>query len=137
MSDMGSQPIRLPDILNYKNSKTIWSFTLSFCMYLDSYWSYKNTMLFWVMNPKYYWPVNLQDFLIVWLVNLKLGVHSYIVLIWLMYRTSLANFWIWLRSMKSNVFMPLPNTLYQNLLHIHDLCQWTDILFPPFDINFI
>ena len=37
MSGMGSQPIRLPDILNLKNSKTIQSFTLIFCIWLDSY----------------------------------------------------------------------------------------------------
>ena len=55
------------------------------------------------------------------------GIHYYIVLVWLMYLTSLVNFQISLCLMKSNGCMPLQNIPHQNLLHIKNLSQWIDI----------
>ena len=54
---IGSQSIRLSDVLNLKNSKTIW-------IIFASIEATKRIMLFCVMTPKYSRPISFQDFLL-------------------------------------------------------------------------
>ena len=62
LSGIGSQPIKLSDVVNLKIPKTKWVVKLIF--QLTSIEATKSIMLFWVMTPKYCWPISLQDFLL-------------------------------------------------------------------------
>ena len=81
MSDIGSQPIKLLDALNLKDSKNIWGIKLIFCFY----WSYKTYHAILGYDPKIlsanqfagYFTFDLFDLLI-----LLTGVHCYIILNW-------------------------------------------------------
>ena len=55
LSGIRSQPIRLSDVLNFKNSKKLTFATIQ---------ATKNIMLFWVMAPKSFWPISLHNVLL-------------------------------------------------------------------------
>lgn len=77
ISDIDSQTIRLSDVLNLKNPKTIWSIKLIFLLPL------KLQKICYFIIPKYSGQsvCIILDFWRVWLVNLNDGFHSYIVLV--------------------------------------------------------
>ena len=69
----------MSNVLNLKNSKTMWGIELIFSLIE----AVKN-MLFWVMTPKCSWSISLQDLLLLTYYGflvLILGIHCYTVLV--------------------------------------------------------
>ena len=83
LSGIASQPIRLSDVLNLKNSRTIWGIKLIFCFH----WSYKKYHAIFGYDPKIllanqfagFFTFNLFN-----LLNLIPGIQYYIVLAYFM-----------------------------------------------------
>ena len=71
LSGIGSKPIRLSDVLNLKNLKTIWGIKLIFASIEGT----KNVILFWIMldNTLGQSVYRIFYFWLVWLFNLNIG----------------------------------------------------------------
>ena len=71
LSGIGSKPIRLSDVLNLKNLKTIWGIKLIFASTEGT----KNVILFWIMldNTLGQSVYRIFYFWLVWLFNLNIG----------------------------------------------------------------
>ena len=71
LSGIGSEPIRLSDVLDLKNLKTIWGIKLIFASIEGT----KNVILFWVMldNTLGQSVYRIFYFWLVWLFNLNIG----------------------------------------------------------------
>ena len=71
LSGIGSKPIRLSDVLNLKNLKTIWGIKLIFASIKGT----KNVILFWVMldNILGQSVYRIFFFWLVWIFNLNIG----------------------------------------------------------------
>ena len=71
LSGIGSKPIRLSDVWNLKNLKTIWGIKLIFASIEGT----KNVILFWVMldNTLGQSVYRIFYFWLVWLFNLNIG----------------------------------------------------------------
>ena len=61
LSGIASQPFRLSDVLNRKKLEHDMRYQVD---YFASVEARKNFMLFWVMTPKYSWPISSQGFLL-------------------------------------------------------------------------
>ena len=59
-SGIGSQPTRLSDVLNLKKLKNYMRYQVDFCFH----WSYKKCHTILGNAGKHFWPISLQDFLL-------------------------------------------------------------------------